>query len=77
MINCFHYNILRREFVPSFLIRKEALKIPAENTKESETSMLSSSPTHDQSDNHEAEGMKTFTGILFIYLIFLRIFFFF
>ncbi|XP_027005297.2 uncharacterized protein magl isoform X2 [Tachysurus fulvidraco] len=39
-------------------VAKEALKIPAENTKESETSMLSPSPTHDQSDNHEAEDVN-------------------
>ncbi|XP_060722458.1 MAX gene-associated protein [Tachysurus vachellii] len=39
-------------------VAKEALKTPAENTKESETSMLSQSPTHDQSDNHEAEDVN-------------------
>lgn len=39
-----------------FLIPKEALNIPVENIKESETSVPPPSPTHDQSDNHDAEG---------------------
>ncbi|KAK3542258.1 hypothetical protein QTP86_021449 [Hemibagrus guttatus] len=39
-------------------VAKEALNIPVENKKQSESSMPSPSPTHGWSDNHEAEDVS-------------------
>lgn len=65
LILCFPYNISKLQFVPLFLIPKEALN---ENIKESETSLHLPSSTHDQSDNPETEGMKTCTDVLSFYI---------